>query len=268
MAKKGILEHPKTLTLADSLGLMDCCAVGILETFWHHVGKYHDDGDITNLKPSILARSIRYTADPQQLWDALIEAGFIDVLENGKTVVHDWSHHCEDSIHSRLFRAIRCFADGTKPLPKNLGKDEKAELERAWDSRGDLESTAGDLKSPYHSHSPTNTLPIPKPKPSPPKSPKGTDGASEFFEKVKAEYPKRDGDLCWSKAKPKIESIPIKEREPCLAGIIAYRNHLEAKGKLGTEYVKQAPTFFNQESWREDWSVKSNQNGRKELYHE
>jgi hypothetical protein len=259
MAKKGILEHPKTLTLADALGIMDCFAVGILETFWHHVGKYHDDGDISDLKPSILARSIRYSGDPQQLWDALIYAGFIDTGDD-KTIVHDWPHHCEDSIHSRLFRAIRCFADGSKPLPKNLGKDEKAELEKAWASGGDLESTNKVSEKP---------LPKPKPKPKPSIGSEPNPEENEFFERVKSEYPNRYGDLGWKKAEPKINSIPLKEREAVLVGVVNYRKYCGNKGNIGTEFVKQAPTFFNGETWREFQTEPAPSNGKpKELYHD
>jgi hypothetical protein len=72
-----------------------------------------------------------------------------------------------------------------------------------------------------------------------------------FFERVQKEYPKRDGDLGWTKARTKIVSIPLSQMDAVIAGVIGYRKYLESKGKIGTEFVKQATTFFNQEVWKE-----------------
>jgi hypothetical protein len=134
MAKKGVLEHPKTLTLADSLGIMDCFALGILEAFWHHVTDYFEDGDVTNLRPSVFVRSIRYQGDAAQLWSALLDAGFIDQTPEGRLLVHDWPEHCNDYIHTRFYRSLKMFANGTKPKPVSIGKDEKERLSAQWEN--------------------------------------------------------------------------------------------------------------------------------------
>lgn len=133
MAKKGALEHPKTLTLADTLSIMDCFALGILEAFWHHVADYFEDGNVTALKPTVFARSIRYQGNAAELWEALIDAGFIDQLEDGRLLVHDWPEHCNDYIHSKFFKAIKPFADGTRPKAVSVGKDEKERLLALWE---------------------------------------------------------------------------------------------------------------------------------------
>lgn len=134
MAKKGVLEHPKTLTLADSLGIMDCFALGILEAFWHHVTDYFEDGDVTSLRPSVFVRSIRYQGDAAQLWAALLDAGFIDQTTDGRLLVHDWPEHCNDYIHTRFYRSLKTFANGTKPKPVSIGKDEKERLSAQWEN--------------------------------------------------------------------------------------------------------------------------------------
>lgn len=151
MAKRGVLEHPKTLDLACTLGIMDCFALGILEAFWHHVGKYHEDGDMTGAKPAMVARSIRYTGDAQQLWDALIDAGFLDVLPDGRTLVHGWSEHADDAVHTRLYRSVTPFADGAKPKARSIGIAEKSRLDVLWTESG----------------RPANVLPEPVPEPEP-----------------------------------------------------------------------------------------------------
>ena len=151
MAKRGVLEHPKTLDLACTLGIMDCFALGILEAFWHHVGKYHEDGDMTGAKPAMVARSIRYTGDAQELWDALIDAGFLDVLPDGRTLVHGWSEHADDAVHTRLYRSVTPFADGAKPKARSIGIAEKSRLDVLWTESG----------------RPANVLPEPEPVPEP-----------------------------------------------------------------------------------------------------
>jgi hypothetical protein len=151
MAKRGVLEHPKTLDLACTLGIMDCFALGILEAFWHHVGKYHEDGDMTGAKPAMVARSIRYTGDAQELWDALIDAGFLDVLPDGRTLVHGWSEHADDAVHTRLYRSVTPFADGVKPKARSIGIAEKSRLDVLWTENG----------------RPANVLPEPEPEPEP-----------------------------------------------------------------------------------------------------
>lgn len=173
MAKRGALEHPKTLALADALEIMDCFALGILEAFWHHVGKYHEDGDITSLSPRVLCRSIRYTGDAAHLFAVLKQCGFIDE-KDGKLLVHDWADHADDAIHSRLFRAISTFADGTKPKPQKLGKDEREKLERAWEAAGKAQQTSAQTpnesrKSPAKTPAgvPPGSLPEPEPEPVP-----------------------------------------------------------------------------------------------------
>ena len=141
---------------------MDCFALGIVEAFWHHVAKYHEDGDITGLKPGTLARSIRYTGDPAELLAAMVEAGFVDRLGE-RLIVHGWSEHADDATQSRLFRALQPFADGSVPKPAKIGKDERAELERQWANR----HGSADAPSQVPAGSPPGPLPEPEPVPKP-----------------------------------------------------------------------------------------------------
>jgi len=162
MAKRGALEHDKTLELASSLGIMDCFALGILEALWHYVGKYRKDGEMTGLKPSVVARSIRYTADPDQLWDALIECRLLDTLPDGRVLVHGWSEHADDAVHTCLYRAVKLFADGTIPKPRSIGRQERARLEPLWDELLDgADVRRTDFGRPPH------VLPVPEPVPEP-----------------------------------------------------------------------------------------------------
>lgn len=127
MAKAKTLEHPKTLALADALGIMDCFALGILEAFWHHVTAYYPDGEITDMKPRVMARSIRYTGDADELVAAFVEAGLID-QDGERLLVHDWPDHCNDAVHLSLARAHTRFANGATPRMTRMSKDERERL--------------------------------------------------------------------------------------------------------------------------------------------
>jgi hypothetical protein len=124
MAKRGTLEHPKTLDLAGRLGIMEPFALGLLEAFWNWVGKYHPAGDVTNVRPALLASSIRFRGDADALWRELQDCGFVDMAD-GQLIVHDWSDHADDFIHTTLARRCERFADGTIPNSRRLNKDER-----------------------------------------------------------------------------------------------------------------------------------------------
>ena len=130
MAKAKTLEHPKTLDLADALGIMDCFALGVMEAFWHHVTAYYADGDITSMKPSVMARSIRYSGNAEELLEAMIGAGFVARMGD-RLIVHGWSEHCNDAVHMALARAHKHFADGTAPRTSRLSSKERESIE-AW----------------------------------------------------------------------------------------------------------------------------------------
>lgn len=156
MAKRGTLEHEKTIMLADALGIMEPFALGILEAFWHWVAKYKPTGDLRGVRPSLMARSIRYTADADALWQALIDCNLVDVDEKGVRV-HDWSQHADDATHLRNARAGQMFADGTVPNLKRLPKDERPALEALFQQRASAQEA--------HDERSISTLPLPLPSP-------------------------------------------------------------------------------------------------------
>ena len=292
MAKRGALEHPKTLDLAERLGLDDCFALGILEAFWHHVSKYFNDGDVTALKPGVCARSIRYTRSGQELFEALEGAGFLDRLEDGRLLVHDWSHHADDSVHSSLYKAVKPFADGTKPKEKSVQKSEQERLRTLWeqfDSGSKPPSTQPAISAaPETDRSEVDTKPVsnrsetakPIPKPMPIPEPKPEvgedhkpssrqDAASRaapavrrdeldrWWDEFKLAYPKRDGDLSMAKAKQIFDRL-VKSgtsAQSILDGVKRYRRWADATGKTRGPYVKQMPSWLNGKAWEEAWEI-------------
>lgn len=79
----------------------------------------------------------------------------------------------------------------------------------------------------------------------------------EHWQEFVSTYPKRLGDLGKAKGREKFLRLLRERVEPdkIIAGAERYRQLLVATGKLGTEYVKQIPTFLNSKAWEEEFDV-------------
>lgn len=179
MAKRGTLEHPKTLDLAGRLGIMPPFALGILEAFWAWVGKYYASGDVTNVRPALMADSIRYAGDAAGLWQNLQDAHLIDRTQDGRLLVHDWSEHADEGVNAVLARRQERFADGHIPSSGWLNKSER-ERYNQW--LASMKQTDGG----------------------------GTDGKPQ----QSADLPTGPGQVRPSTAIPEIETLASGERSP------------------------------------------------------
>ena len=56
--KRGTPDHPKTLELADRLGLERWGAVGLLECLWHFAAHYAKRGDVGRFSDEAIARAM------------------------------------------------------------------------------------------------------------------------------------------------------------------------------------------------------------------
>ena len=163
MAKRGIIDHPKTLGLAASLELDECFAVGILESLFQWVSKHRFTGELTGAKPKAVAAAIRYRGDAEALWSALVENGWIDVLEDGRVGVHDWHDHADNVTRQCLHDAGRVFWNGFPPRKERAGRP----------SRSD------DLETPVKLQSNSSLTPQPEPEPEPEPEPRRSSLRSE-----------------------------------------------------------------------------------------
>lgn len=80
------------------------------------------------------------------------------------------------------------------------------------------------------------------------------------FNQVWDLYPKKQGKKPAQAAfyRARRNGAPL---ESIISGIKSYLDYIAAK-KISQEYVKQGSTFFNQEAWNDDWSVKSEAEAR------
>ncbi len=161
--KRGTPRNPKTRRLARALEVSLPHAIGLLELLWHWTAEQAPDGGIgAKLTDAELADFLEWEGDPAKFTDALVENGWLDRVEgNARIVVHDWSEHAEDSVHTRLARAGTLFADGRRPRSTRINKTEREDIEarlddaeaeferrRAHDKRGGQpEGSKGDLRS-------------------------------------------------------------------------------------------------------------------------
>lgn len=218
MAKRGILDHPKTIDLADNLGIMDLFAVGLLEGLWHWTAQYRPDGDMTGVKPSQFARAVRYTGDANALWEAYIASGWIDRLECGCLVLHEWSEHSDDHVDNRLARSFTWYADGKMPRMRRLAKDEREKLQAAFRTpeharkscvhaertestqQAHVERTPSALPVPVASASSQKPVPVTR-NPLPPPTP-ASGGVEENRDCVQEQTPRTLGELHTLRRRP------------------------------------------------------------------
>ena len=89
----------------------------------------------------------------------------------------------------------------------------------------------------------------------------GVRAAGDDFEQVWAAYPKRAGSNSKQDARKAWAARVRSGVDPAelAAGVERYAKYMRATGKEGTEYVKQAATFFGLgEHWKESWETPAN----------
>jgi uncharacterized protein YdaU (DUF1376 family) len=78
---------------------------------------------------------------------------------------------------------------------------------------------------------------------------------ADQFKNFKASYPRRAGDQGWKAAEKKFDALVKRgvDAERIVAGAKAYRASCEERNRTGTEFVKQAITWLNQEGWADEY---------------
>lgn len=157
MAKRGTLEHPKTLKLARRLEIPPCFALGVLESLWHWAAKYARDGRI-DAEPWQVAEAIRYPWPEEKLFAALIECGWVDEVD-GEMFIHDWADHADNAVKKTLANRGESFANGDKPFGKKT-PESKNDLKVGKEVSGKSTPISGKQTS-------FSSLPEPEPEPEP-----------------------------------------------------------------------------------------------------
>jgi hypothetical protein len=104
MALRGTLTHWKTRLLAQSLGMMPCQALGVLEALWHTTAELAPAGNIGRLPNHAIAMEMFFFADADQLIAALIESGHLEEHQEHRLIVHDWIQHADYNTKRKVER--------------------------------------------------------------------------------------------------------------------------------------------------------------------
>jgi len=107
LAKRGTLDHPKTLALASFLAIDQAHAFGLLEALWHFTYHYAPRGDIGRFADDVIVGGMRTRIDPKLVIDALTKSGWIDKHPDPgvRLCIHDWQDHADDATKKKLERA-------------------------------------------------------------------------------------------------------------------------------------------------------------------
>lgn len=170
MKKTGI-DHPKISEFSEILGISMSHAIGIMECLWHFTAKHSPKGDIGKWSDRAIADAVYWPAsDSERLINALVCSRMIDVRDDVRLVVHDWSEHCEDSVHIALARKRELFADGKMPNMARLPKAERRKVLSDYKEKSEqkrFEHAQETHKSDEKRPALACALPKPAPKPLP-----------------------------------------------------------------------------------------------------
>ena len=120
--KKEAVSHTKMGRLMRKLKLRRFQAVGLCEMLWHTTAREAPAGDIGKLTNEDIAIALDWNKEPDELMAGFVAAELIKVHPAFRMVIHDWSEHAEDSVHSKLARAKAYFWNGKAPKITGLRK--------------------------------------------------------------------------------------------------------------------------------------------------
>lgn len=126
MAKRGTLGHPKCKRLGRALGMEAWAALGLLEAFWHWVGRYRPTGQLSAEDMLDAADEVGFR-DAERLAELLVTTGWLDQLDDDSYYVHDWHDHADDTVKKTLAKRKEQFANGQSARKTTIANDTKPE---------------------------------------------------------------------------------------------------------------------------------------------
>lgn len=109
------LDHPKTLDFASRLEISMPAAIGSLELLWAFVGKKSPQGNVGKWPDGAIARACYWEGKPELFVRALVDAGFLDVDQQHRLVVHDWQEHAPRWVKAKLAHMKVGFISASTP---------------------------------------------------------------------------------------------------------------------------------------------------------
>lgn len=109
--KLGTESKLKFKCLQRRLGLSLHATVGLLETLWLVTYSNAPAGDIGRLSNEEIAAAIEWDRDADELVQALVEYCWLDLDDESRLIVHDWSEHCAQFLKGAFAKHGKTFAD-------------------------------------------------------------------------------------------------------------------------------------------------------------
>jgi hypothetical protein len=103
---QGLSKHPKTKKLIRKLGIPGPHIIGHLHYLWWWALDFAQDGEITQFDAFDIADACEWKDDPNDLFLALVDAGFIDKKDD-RYFIHDWHDYAGKLIEIRKKDAVR-----------------------------------------------------------------------------------------------------------------------------------------------------------------
>ena len=98
---QSIRDHRKIYDLSDALNISVPLTIGLLICLWLWGMDNTTSGNLDGISARTIARAAKWDGDPEQLLDALIDSGFIDVDDAGRKFIHDWAEYEGKYISAR-----------------------------------------------------------------------------------------------------------------------------------------------------------------------
>lgn len=166
--KRGTPEHPKTIDLANRLGVPRYVAVGILESLWHFTSEFAPQGNIGKFTDAAIAGHIHWEKECKDLVTFLIEAKWVDKCAKHRLIVHDWHEHADQTVKRWLEkRGLQFLHPEHVTRNRSSRGHASTKLANASTEKADPPPQAG-LPLPLPLPLPE---PIPEPGPQPPAAP-------------------------------------------------------------------------------------------------
>ena len=93
-------DSMKFKRLCRRLGMTPVVAAGTLELLWIATARNAPPGDIGRFSNEDIAIQVYWEGDADELVEALVETGWLDLSQQHRLVVHDWHEHAPRYIHA------------------------------------------------------------------------------------------------------------------------------------------------------------------------
>lgn len=226
--EKATSDKPEVWAIAERLDMDPDAVVGKLLRVWAWFDDHTENGNAPSVTKKLLDREVGVAG----FCDCVVASGWMIEDEDG-IWLPNFDRHNGETSKKRALTAKRAAKHRQKSNAESNAGSVTSALPREEQRREEKKK----------------------------KKPNGGKPPSEYspeFEQAWSEYPKRAGGNpksgAWKAWQARIRDGA--NPDDLLAGVARYRSFIVATGKLGTEYVKQAQTFFGPDKhFSEDWKL-------------